>query len=307
MRRTTIMTAGLLCALAATVSQADEKSNQDLVRQYVDGVWNLGNFALIDQLTAPDFFRSGPTSETSTPNKEEYKAYVKLVRSSYEGFKVQIDEISAKGNNVYLRWTVKGKFTGNEHLPATNKTIEIKGTSIITFENNKIAHENVSWDMLDWYRQVGIEPTVTPRDQSILLVRRAITELYNKGNTAAVDEFFAENYVGHSMTGKEDIRDREVLKQNLTKIRTSFPDVYLTLDEVLFDQGNVVARWTGKATHKGDFEGIPASNKPVTVRGITMYRVADGKIAETWAVWDSASLMRQIGAMPASPTRPAAK
>ena len=58
----------------------------------------------------------------------------------------------------------------------------------------------------------------------------------------------------------------------------------------------MVGRWTFQGTHRGDFMGIAPSGKNVSVVGIAIYRIADGRIAEAWVAWDALGLMQQIGA-----------
>jgi steroid delta-isomerase-like uncharacterized protein len=62
----------------------------------------------------------------------------------------------------------------------------------------------------------------------------------------------------------------------------------------------VVTRWTGSGTHVCDLMGIPPSDRPIEVEAITIHRIADGKIAEEWTVWDALGLLQQIGAVPAA-------
>ncbi len=61
----------------------------------------------------------------------------------------------------------------------------------------------------------------------------------------------------------------------------------------------VTKRWTAKGTHKGEFMGVPASGNRIDVNGISINRIQDGKLAETWGVMDTFTLMSQIGAVPA--------
>ena len=69
--------------------------------------------------------------------------------------------------------------------------------------------------------------------------------------------------------------------------------------EEIFSAGNrVVVRWTGTGTHNGELNGIPATGRPIRVDAISIHRMADGKIAETWEVWDTLSLLQQIGVVP---------
>ncbi len=69
--------------------------------------------------------------------------------------------------------------------------------------------------------------------------------------------------------------------------------------EEMFSTGDrVVVRWIGSGRHVGELNGIPATGKSVRVDAITIHRMRDGKIAETWEVWDTLGLLQQIGAVP---------
>jgi steroid delta-isomerase-like uncharacterized protein len=69
--------------------------------------------------------------------------------------------------------------------------------------------------------------------------------------------------------------------------------------EELFSAGDrVVVRWTGSGTHVGEMNGLPATGKSVRVDAITIHRMRDGKIAETWEVWDTLGFLQQLGAIP---------
>ena len=71
--------------------------------------------------------------------------------------------------------------------------------------------------------------------------------------------------------------------------------------EEIFSAGDrVVVRWTGSGTHTGELNGIPATGKSVRVDAISIHRVADGKIAETWEVWDTLGFLQQLGVVPAA-------
>jgi predicted ester cyclase len=60
----------------------------------------------------------------------------------------------------------------------------------------------------------------------------------------------------------------------------------------------VVVQWTGSDRHIGDLNGVPATGNSIRVVAITIHQVADGKIAETWEVWDTLGLLQQIGVVP---------
>jgi predicted ester cyclase len=71
-----------------------------------------------------------------------------------------------------------------------------------------------------------------------------------------------------------------------------------TIEDLIAEGDKVVARWRSHATHQGDYMGIAPSGKEVEFTGISVYRIEEGKIAESWTVEDQLGLMRQIGAIP---------
>ncbi|MDQ6726728.1 MAG: ester cyclase [Actinomycetota bacterium] len=127
------------------------------------------------------------------------------------------------------------------------------------------------------------------------LVERFTDQAWNKGDLDLIDELFAEDYVGHDAPRPEPVRGPEGMKDFLRMYHRAFSDAEITLDDVIISGDRVVTRWTGRGTHDGDLMGIPASGKAVAFTGIRIFRVADGKIAEGWVVWDTFGLMRQIG------------
>ena len=77
-------------------------------------------------------------------------------------------------------------------------------------------------------------------------------------------------------------------------------DGHWTIDEMFSADDRVVVRWTGSGEHIGEVNGIPASGRAVgPVECIAIHRVNDGKISETWQVWDTLGLLQQIGVVPA--------
>jgi predicted ester cyclase len=78
----------------------------------------------------------------------------------------------------------------------------------------------------------------------------------------------------------------------------AFSDLHLTIDDIIVEGDKVAARFTFSGTHKGEFLGIPPTNKKVTIWGIWIDRIAGGKFVESWVRYDSLSFMQQLGAVP---------
>jgi steroid delta-isomerase-like uncharacterized protein len=91
----------------------------------------------------------------------------------------------------------------------------------------------------------------------------------------------------------------EGMKQALPAFRTAFPDMRLTLGEMIADGDTVAYRATWTATHSGDFMGIPATGKRVTITGTYIDQIVNGKIARHEGDWDQLGLLQQLGALPA--------
>ena len=117
------------------------------------------------------------------------------------------------------------------------------------------------------------------------LVREFLQEAWGKGNMDAVDEFMAADYVEHPRPSNLPA-GTEGLKQLITSYRTAFPDLKVTLDDI-FAEGEMVAfRWSVSGTHLGDWLGIPPTGNHVTATGITNFRIAFGKVVESWTSID---------------------
>ena len=84
----------------------------------------------------------------------------------------------------------------------------------------------------------------------------------------------------------------------IAMMRSGFPDIQWTLDELIIDSDKVAARFTMTGTHQGAFFGVPPTGKPIRVRAINIYHFLSGQIVEEYGQPDLLSLMQQIGALP---------
>jgi steroid delta-isomerase-like uncharacterized protein len=135
-------------------------------------------------------------------------------------------------------------------------------------------------------------------EQNKMLIRRAIEEVWNQGNFAVVDELVADDYLGHSSIPAEETHGREGYKQFYTALRQAFPDLWFTIEDQISEGDRVVSRWTAHGTHKGELQGLPPTGKQAAITGITIERVANGKVVECWTNADDLGLMRQLGVIP---------
>jgi len=130
------------------------------------------------------------------------------------------------------------------------------------------------------------------------IVRRLIEEVWNKGNLSLTDELFAPNYEHHDASSPDFGRGPESEKKRATLYRTAFPDLRLTIEDIIAEGETVMARWSCRGTHKGDLSGIAPTGKQFTISGVSIARIADGKMAEGYVNWDALGLMQQLGVVP---------
>lgn len=130
--------------------------------------------------------------------------------------------------------------------------------------------------------------------QNIAILQRFIEEVINQGHLEAADEIVHEDFVElDPLPGQS--QGREGLKQVIARIRTAFPDIHWTIDEVVASGDKVVSRFTWTGTHKDSFLDIPATNRSVTVRGVVIDRLSKGKMADSRILMDTMGLMQQLG------------
>jgi steroid delta-isomerase-like uncharacterized protein len=118
-------------------------------------------------------------------------------------------------------------------------------------------------------------------------------DAYNKKNEAILSEVIADDYVdyGHEPPG----RGVQGAKGDYQDIARAFADARFDIDEMFGSDDRVVVRWTLHATHTGPFAGLSPTQKKATVRGISLYRLRDGKITETRNQADLLALFTQLG------------
>jgi steroid delta-isomerase-like uncharacterized protein len=96
----------------------------------------------------------------------------------------------------------------------------------------------------------------------------------------------------------------QALKEVFARLHRIFPDLQVTIDDLIEEGDKVVSRNTVTGTHRGEYMGHPPTGKPVTYNEIFIFRFAGGRIVETWGVVDVFSQMQQLGVIPAGPEQP---
>ena len=127
---------------------------------------------------------------------------------------------------------------------------------------------------------------------------RRYYDAWNRGDLAALDELVAPDLVNHDPALPGLPPGREGVKAVLAGFRSAFPYLHYTIEDQVSGGDKVVTRFTLRGTNRGEFGGMPATGKSVTVAGITIERIADGKTVEYWRRTDDLGIMQQLGVFP---------
>ena len=137
-------------------------------------------------------------------------------------------------------------------------------------------------------------------DENKALVRREIEELFNQGgNLDVAEEVYAPDFVGHDPTMPEAIHGIEGARQFAAGMRSAFPDLTCTIEDQVAEGDKVVTRWRASGTHQGETEGLgsPTGNR-MEMTGISIERLSEGKVVESWDNYDAMGMMQQLGHIP---------
>jgi steroid delta-isomerase-like uncharacterized protein len=134
-------------------------------------------------------------------------------------------------------------------------------------------------------------------DENKTIYRRFIQEVFNEGRLDALGALVSPAYVLHDAPPGTP-RGPEAIAGVVRMFRAAFPDLAIEIDELVAEGDKVAARATTRGTHRGPIMGVPATGKTVAMTGLTMVRIVDGRLVESWVRNDVAGLMRQLGAEP---------
>ncbi len=130
-------------------------------------------------------------------------------------------------------------------------------------------------------------------------VRHFLERTFNEGDLTIVDESLVPEGVDHQEPLGTNFATH--LKEVITMLRTAFPDLHFEIHDMLAEGELVAFRSTMTGTHRGPFQGRPPTGKQVSVAHMHFVRLINGKASDLWHVWDTAGLMRQLGAAAPQP------
>ena len=135
-------------------------------------------------------------------------------------------------------------------------------------------------------------------DQNKSTVRRLVEDGFNKHNLKFLDEIFSKDAISHDPSQPNLGRGPEGARESMQVYTTAFPDSKIVIEREIAEGDYVVQHLRASGTHSGPLGNIPATGKKTDVTGVITSKLQDGKVVETWSLWDQLSLMQQIGVVP---------
>ena len=124
------------------------------------------------------------------------------------------------------------------------------------------------------------------------VLRRFVADFINGGDEAVLSDLIHEDYLYRSPG--EELRGRASLAAMFEGLRAAFPDMELSIHRVISTDDTTVMDFSLTGTHRGDFMGIPATDRSIDIRGVVISRYRDGKIAEEWEILDTLTMLQQL-------------
>jgi steroid delta-isomerase-like uncharacterized protein len=130
-----------------------------------------------------------------------------------------------------------------------------------------------------------------------VLVQRRYDEIDNRHNIDAADELMAPDYVHHDPALPPEMQhSRKGFKQMMVLLLSAVPDLHTTVHELIAEGDKVGARVSHSGTHKGELLGVAPTGRRIEMSGLSIHRIADGKLVEGWVSFDVVGMLRQMGA-----------
>jgi steroid delta-isomerase-like uncharacterized protein len=127
------------------------------------------------------------------------------------------------------------------------------------------------------------------------VARRVFEEIFNESKFEIAAELYAKDFVNHGMTRDIGLAEDQAAARGW---KSAFPDLKMQVDKVIAEGDLVAVLWSGTGTNTGEGNGLPATGKKLTGRGITIWRIEGGKIREEWSEFDQMRILSQLGLLP---------
>jgi len=226
------------------------------------------------------------------------------------------EDVVAEGDFVVVRNTIGGTHNGPlMGISPTGLSVTFTDICFHRLMDGKVAETWQCYDLLGILQQIGVVPLMGRQDytwgvSSVVigqpgdpetnreLIEHLVEQAWNNGNLGVVDDLVVADYVLHDPAFPMPIRGSEGFKEYVFAMNSPFPDAHITVEAIVAQGDMVAVRWTRTGTQEREMMGIPATGKAVSLPGLAIHRLADGKLVESWFCYDMFGLLQQLGVIP---------
>jgi steroid delta-isomerase-like uncharacterized protein len=134
-------------------------------------------------------------------------------------------------------------------------------------------------------------------DENKAVVQRYVDEIQNEHNLDAIESIFSSDFIDHMDSFGGLFQGLDGLKRGYAALLNAFPDLHVTVEDMIAEDDKVVIYKTATGTHREEYLGIPATGKKIKFTNIYIFRIRDKKIAEYWGLFDEYGVKRQLGVL----------
>jgi steroid delta-isomerase-like uncharacterized protein len=320
--------------------QSIAKANKAVIERCYREMVNPAEWSRLPEFATPDVVAHAPVPGTPFRGHEGVIRLLEFIRSAFPDRRIQAEFMIAEGDRVAVRTVLHGTHLGDyAGFRPTARRVAVDEHGIYSIVGGKIREAWFIPNIPSSMRQLGLPSGPLSRPMQLLMslfaggpgtgareraeavpddvwrgrapsspqaaankahAARGFEEVWKAHNRAAAGELYAPDLAVHVPEQSEPI-DREGLRQRLEMLHGAFPDLQLTLQDLVAEDDLVVSRWTLTGTQRGPYFGCPPSGRRVVMSTIDLSRFEDGKIAELWTMPDAFGGLQQIGAVPAGP------
>jgi predicted ester cyclase len=302
-----------MCAVAAIrfatgqgYSGEDAMSDEELkemAQKYIEAI-NNDDFDLLAEIVAVDFKDQAQVAGMASGLEGAKQAHV-MLRSAFPDVHFTLDDVVVEGDQLVMRATGSGTHKGDFFgIPATGQSVKWTGSRILRAANGKFVEGVNEFDQVGILQQLGVVPPFTPGGaaESDPAANKAIVQrLYdeeNKGNLDAIDELMSPTFVMHGDALAPITVGSDSVKESVRMVRTAFPDLVVSIENMVAAGDKVATRLRWRGTWTGGFMGLTPHGKEMTWTAIAVNRLDNGKIVERWFNSDVFGMLQQFGLIP---------
>jgi len=287
-----------------------------IFRHIPEQIMNQGEVEFADLEIAEDYIEHIPMPPGFQANRDGFKDFAKMLRTAFPDLHYRVEHLTTtdlvgENQKVAHQITARGTHLGDwGPIPATGKSLTWSEIHIGLYVRGVLVEHWGNIDSLAILQQMDVIPgweapppipprpvtsgkTRTSKQENVAIVRRYVSEVWNKGRLGVADELIHPQCIDPSLpqlpVGPEGV------KLAVKMHRNAFPNLQIFIQDCIAEEDVVVIRFTMTGTHEGEYVGIAATGKDIEMQACEIYHIGDGQVIERTIVADTLGMLQQLG------------